>query len=146
MNNVALVGRLTADVELRTTAGCKTFAMFTVAVNRPFKNKETNEYDADFIRCKAFGVIAEFVTKYFGKGKPIGIAGWIQTGKYTDKNGNQVFSTDVMVEKAEFVGNKDDGGNNERSGNAAKPTKNTSNHKPELEYEDALDTDDDYPF
>ena len=74
MNNVALVGRLTADVELRT-AGDKAFAMFTVAVNRPFKNKETNEYDADFIRCKAFGGTAEFIAKFFGKGKPIGVAG-----------------------------------------------------------------------
>lgn len=145
MNNVALVGRLTADVELRT-AGDKSFAMFTVAVNRPFKNKETNEYDADFIRCKAFGTTAEFVAKYFGKGKPIGVTGWIQTGKYTDKNGNQAFSTDVMVEKAEFVGNKDDSGNSERSGNSAKPTKNTSNHKPQPEYEDVSDSDDEYPF
>lgn len=145
MNNVALVGRLTADVELRT-AGDKAFAMFTVAVNRPFKNKETNEYDADFIRCKAFGGTAEFIAKFFGKGKPIGIAGWIQTGKYIDKNGNQAFSTDVVVEKAEFVGNKDDGGNSERSGNSAKPAKNTFNRKPEPEYEDASDADDDYPF
>ena len=100
MNNVALVGRLTADVELRT-AGDKAFAMFTVAVNRPFKNKETNEYDADFIRCKAFGGTAEFIAKFFGKGKPIGVG-------------------------------------------AAKPTKNTSNHKPEPEYEDV--EDDSYPF
>lgn len=145
MNNVALVGRLTADVELRT-AGDKAFAMFTVAVNRPFKNKETNEYDADFIRCKAFGTTAEFVAKYFGKGKPIGVAGWIQTGKHTDKNGNQAFSTNVMVEKAEFVGNKDDSGNSERPVSAAKPIKNTSNRKPQPEYEDASDSDDEYPF
>lgn len=145
MNNVALVGRLTKDVEFRTTAGDKTFAMFTVAVNRPFKNKETNEYDADFIRCKAFGTTAEFVAKYFGKGKPIGITGWIQTGSYTDKNGNQVFSTDVMVDKAEFVGSKNDNGNYDSAKNTALQKKNASQANSEPEYEDASDSDD-YPF
>lgn len=145
MNNVALVGRLTNDVELRT-AGEKAFAMFTVAVNRPFKNKETNEYDADFIRCKAFGGTAEFIAKYFGKGKPIGVMGWIQTGKYTDKNGNQAFSTDVMVEKAEFVGSKNDNGNVTPDENAAPSRKSAPKPDPKPEYADSADADDDYPF
>lgn len=145
MNNVALVGRLTDNVELRT-AGEKAFAMFTIAVNRPFKNKETNEYDADFIRCKAFGGSAEFIAKYFGKGKPIGVMGWIQTGKYTDKNGNQAFSTDVVVEKAEFVGSKNDNGNATSDKNDVQARKNNPKLDSEPEYADSADADDDYPF
>lgn len=102
MNKVTLVGRLTKDVELRNN-GDNAFARFTLAINHPFKNKESGEYDADFISCKAFGKTAEFISEWFSKGDPIGISGRIQTGSYENKNGDTVYTTDVMVESAEFV-------------------------------------------
>lgn len=155
MNKVALVGRLTKDVELRGNDE-KAFAMFTVAVNRPFKNKESGEYEADFIRCKAFGKTAEFIDKWFEKGNPIGVTGWIQTGSYTDKNGNQAYSTDVVVENAEFVASKNDKDNDEYDRKSSKPKKRKDYDdddeyekpkkkcKPESEYDE--DDDSDYPF
>lgn len=104
MNNVILVGRLTKDVEVRTNND-STVARFSVAVNRDFKNKE-GKYDADFINCIAFGRTAEFLEKYFSKGMKIGLVGRIQTGSYTNKDGNKVYTTDVVCEKVEFVESK----------------------------------------
>lgn len=111
MNKVELVGRLTRDPEVRYTQGenASAIARFTVAVNRRFKNNEGN-YDADFINCVAFGKSAEFIEKYFKKGMAIGISGRIQTGNYTNKDGVKVYTTDVVVEEAEFVESKNSGG------------------------------------
>lgn len=107
MNFVALVGRLTKDPETRTTSGDTQVARFSIAVNRPYKN-ENGDIDVDFFNCAAFGKKAEFILSNFKKGKPIGIMGRIQTGKYTDKNGNEAKSFDIIVNDAEFVGNKSD--------------------------------------
>ncbi len=111
MNKVELVGRLTRDPEVRYTQGenASAIARFSVAVNRRFKNAEGN-YDADFINCVAFGKSAEFIEKYFRKGMAIGITGRIQTGNYTNKDGVKVYTTDVVVEEAEFVESKNAGG------------------------------------
>lgn len=111
MNKVELVGRLTRDPEVRYTQGenASAIARFSVAVNRRFKNNEGN-YDADFINCVAFGKSAEFIEKYFKKGMAIGISGRIQTGNYTNKDGVKVYTTDVVVEEAEFVESKNSGG------------------------------------
>lgn len=111
MNKVELVGRLTRDPEVRYTQGenASAIARFSVAVNRRFKNNEGN-YDADFINCVAFGKSAEFIEKYFKKGMAIGISGRIQTGNYTNKDGVKVYTTDVVVEEAEFVESKNGGG------------------------------------
>lgn len=107
MNKVELVGRLTRDPEVRYTQGenASAVARFSVAVNRRFKNAEGN-YDADFINCVAFGKSAEFIEKYFRKGMAIGLTGRIQTGSYTNKDGVKVYTTDVVVEEAEFVESK----------------------------------------
>lgn len=107
MNKVELVGRLTRDPEVRYTQGenSSAIARFSVAVNRRFKNAEGN-YDADFINCVAFGKSAEFIEKYFRKGMAIGLTGRIQTGSYTNKDGVKVYTTDVVVEEAEFVESK----------------------------------------
>lgn len=111
MNKVELVGRLTRDPEVRYTQGenASAIARFSVAVNRRFKNNEGN-YDADFINCVAFGKSGEFIEKYFKKGMAIGISGRIQTGSYTNKDGVKVYTTDVVVEEAEFVESKNSGG------------------------------------
>lgn len=104
MNIVTLVGRMTRDPEIRINND-STVARFTVAVNREFKNKD-GKYDADFINCVAFSKQAEFVEKYFSKGMRIGLVGRIQTGSYTNKDGQKVYTTDVVCEKVEFIDSK----------------------------------------
>lgn len=110
MNTVQLVGRLTADPEVRYSTGENSTAIlrFTVAVNRTFKNKDGN-YDADFISCQAFGKTAEFINQYFKKGQMIGVVGNIRKGSY-EKDGQKVYTTDVYVNNVEFVGSKNDNG------------------------------------
>lgn len=107
MNKVIIVGRLTRDPEIKYSTGenATAIARFSLAVNRKFKNDEGN-YDADFINCIAFGKTAEFIEKYFSKGMAMGIAGRIQTGSYTNKEGQKVYTTDVVVEETEFVESK----------------------------------------
>lgn len=107
MNKVILSGRLTKDVDLRT--GNTTFARFSMAVNRNFKNQD-GKYDADFPGCVAFGKNAENIAKYFHKGSAIIIIGRIQTGSYKNKDGQTVYTTDVVVDEFEF-GEKKTGNN-----------------------------------
>lgn len=104
MNKVSLVGRLTRDPEIKYSDGGSSIARFSIAVQRRFTTE--NGPDADFISCVAFGKTAEFIEKYFIKGMAIGIAGRIQTGSYTNKDGAKVYTTDVVVEEAEFVERK----------------------------------------
>lgn len=110
MNKVIIIGRFTRDPEVKYSTGenATATARFSLAVNRRFKNKEGN-YDADFINCVAFGKTAEFIEKYFTKGMAIGITGRIQTGSYTNKEGQKVYTTDVVVEETEFVESKNKG-------------------------------------
>lgn len=141
MNKVILVGRLTKDVEIRTS-GENVFARFSVAANRPFKNKD-GEYDADFPNCVAFGKTAEFIEKYFHKGEMIGLTGRIQTGSYTNKDGVTVYTTEVAVDTAEFVSSKK--GTSDENENQT--SKNTSKRKNKEDVSDFEETDnDDYPF
>lgn len=108
MNNVVLMGRLTADPELRRTQSGISSCRFTVAVNRKYKNKDTDQYDADFISCVAWRQTAEFVSRYFSKGSMICVSGSLRTGSYQDKNHSDVthYTTDVMVDGVEFTGEK----------------------------------------
>lgn len=110
MNKVEIVGRLTRDVEIRTTESGTVTARFSIAVSRRFKNAE-GVYEADFINCVAFGKTAEFIGKYFSKGSMIGVTGRIQTGSYTNKDGQKVYTTDVVIEECEFVTSKSDNNN-----------------------------------
>lgn len=105
MNRVILTGRLIADPEVRYTTGenSTAIATFTLAVNRRFvKRDDPNAVTADFIRCQAFGKQAEFVEKYFRKGQKADVEGRIQTGKYTNKDGQTVYTTDVVIDNIEF--------------------------------------------
>ena len=106
MNKVIECGRLTKDPEVRYSQGSNATATakFTLAVDR--KIKRDNEPTADFISCVAFGRTAEFIEKYFVKGNRIGVYGHIQTGSYTNKDGARVYTTDVVVDEAEFVESK----------------------------------------
>lgn len=103
MNKVVLMGRLTKDVDLRMTTGSKPTAVarLTLAVDRRTKEKE-----ADFINCVAWGSTAEFIDKYFGRGDRLAGSGRIQTGSYTNKDGQKVYTTDVVLEEVEFCESK----------------------------------------
>lgn len=107
MNKSILIGRLTADPELRQTQSGISSCRFTVAVNRKYKN-EQGEYEADFITCVAWRQTAEFVSRYFTKGKMIAVEGTLHTGSYQDKNYPDVkhYTTDVYVDNVEFCGDK----------------------------------------
>lgn len=106
MNKVILMGRLTRDPEVRYSAGenATAVARYTLAVDRRFKRD--GDQTADFIGCVAFGRSAEFAEKYFRQGLKIVISGRIQTGSYTNKEGQRVYTTDVVVEDQEFAESK----------------------------------------
>ena len=110
MNKVILIGRLTRDPEVRTSQDGKPVARYTLAVNKA-DNK------ADFIRCVTFGKSAEFVEKYLRKAVKILIEGRLQTGSYTDRDGRKVYTTDVIVERHEFVESKEAAERNESTFN-----------------------------
>lgn len=105
MNCVILVGRLTADPELRSTQSGVSVCSFGIAVDRRFSSGA--ERQADFIDCVAWRQTAEFVAKYFSKGKLIGIEGSIQTRNYEDNQGNRRKAVEVVAGQVSFVGPKD---------------------------------------
>lgn len=106
MNKVILMGRLTKDPDVRYSQGNNPMAIarYTLAVDRKFKRD--GEPNADFINCIAFGKNGEFAEKYLHKGMKIAVAGRIQTGSYTNKDGQKVYTTDVVVEEHEFAESK----------------------------------------
>ena len=109
MNKVILMGRLTRDPEVRYTQGDNAMAIarYSLAVDRRFKRD--GEPDADFINCVAFGKSGEFAEKYLKKGTKVAVVGRIQTGSYTNKDGQKVYTTDVVVEEQEFAESKNSG-------------------------------------
>lgn len=106
MNKVILIGRCTRDPEVRYSQGenATAVARYTLAVDRQFKRD--GEQSADFINCIAFGKRGEFAEKYLRKGTKIAVVGRIQTGSYTNKDGQKVYTTDVIVDEHEFVESK----------------------------------------
>ncbi len=122
MNKVILMGRLTRDPEVRYSQGenATAVARYTLAVDRrQSRNNQNGEQTADFIQCVAFGRSGEFAEKYFRKGMKVVVTGRIQTGSYTNKDGQRVYTTDVVVEDQEFAESKaasqGNGGNNGNS-------------------------------
>ena len=112
MNKVILIGRLCRDPEIRySQQGDEQMAVarYTLAVDRRYK--KDNEQSADFISCVAFGRSAEFADKYLKQGTKICVCGRIQTGSYTNRDGNKVYTTDVVVEEQEFAESKNASGN-----------------------------------
>ena len=122
MNKVVLMGRLTRDPEVRYSQGENSMAIarYTLAVDR--RRTANTENTADFISCIAFGKSAEFVEKYLKKGMKIAIVGRIQTGSYTNKDGQKVYTTDVVVDEQEFAESK-----NANSGSISPSAQNTNN-------------------
>lgn len=115
MNKVILMGRLTRDPDIRYTQGNEPMAIarYTLAVDR--KVRKENEANADFISCVAFGKNAEFAERYLCQGTKIVLEGHIQTGSYTNKDGQKVYTTDVVVESTEFAESKSSGSSSEGS-------------------------------
>ncbi len=107
MNKVILMGRLTRDPEIRYSQGeqATAVARYTIAVDRRFR-RDNDTQTADFIGCVAFGRQGEFAEKYLRKGIKIALTGRIQTGSYTNRDGQKVYTTDVVVEEQEFAESK----------------------------------------
>nr|WP_195264536.1 single-stranded DNA-binding protein [Clostridium sp. 1001275B_160808_H3] len=119
MNKVILIGRLTKDPELNFAAGTGTaVCRFGLAVTRPFKKDET-----DFINCIAFGKTGETIAQYLTKGRQLAVTGSIRTGSYDAKDGTKRYTTDIVVDSFEFIGNGQ--GNNKQDG----PTNNDGNNQ-----------------
>ena len=125
MNKVILMGRLTRDPEVRYTQGDNQMAIarYTLAVDRRGRGNASNgEQTADFIQCIAFGKSGEFAEKYCHQGTKLVVTGHIQTGSYTNKDDQKVYTTDVIVEDQEFAESKassENSGNNNNSRPAA---------------------------
>ena len=114
MNKVILMGRLTRDPEVRYSAGENALAIarYTLAVDRRFRRD--GEATADFINCVSFGRTAEFAEKYYRQGLKIVVSGRIQTGSYTNKDGQKVYITEVAVEEQEFAESKSASSNKQK--------------------------------
>ncbi len=133
MNKVILMGRLTADPELRQTQSGIASCRFTIAVNRRFVDKNSGERQADFITCVAWRQQAEFITRYFNKGSMICVEGNLRTGSYQDKNHSDVthYTTEVFVDNVEFTGSKSEsgtGGGYQNNGGYSAPQNNYNNN------------------
>ena len=110
LNSVIIMGRLTADPELRTTPNGLSVTSFTVAVDRNYKSGD--ERQTDFISVVAWRGTADFVTRFFKKGQMIAVQGSLQVRNYEDKNGNKRTAYDVIADNVSFCGSKNEGGNN----------------------------------
>lgn len=112
MNKVILIGRLTRDPDVRYYNGQdgqqQAIARYTLAVDRPGRHQD-GQQSADFISCIAFGKRGEFAGQYFRQGMKVAISGRLQTGSYTNQNGQKVYTTDVNIEEQEFAESRQDG-------------------------------------
>ena len=119
MNRVILMGRLVRDPEIRYTSGERSMAVarYTLAVDRRGRrNQDGNEQTADFINIVAFDRAGEFAEKYFRQGLRVLVSGRIQTGSYTNKEGQRVYTTDIIVDDQEFADSKNSAGGNGDNG------------------------------
>lgn len=132
MNKVVLVGRLTKDPEVKYSNNTA-ITRFTLAINRSFK--KDGQQEADFINCVAFNKRAEAIANYVQKGHKLGVAGRIQTGSYTNQEGQRIYTTDVIVDEMEFLESK-----NSSSGSSQQnPNADSDGFLP-------VEDDDDLPF
>lgn len=145
MNKVILMGRLTRNPEVKYSQGdnATAIARFTLAVER--RIKKDNEASADFINCVSFGRSAEFAEKYFRKGTKIVICGRIQTGSYTNKDGQKVYTTDIVIEEQDFAESKATSQQN-NSGSVQNNSNSRQSQKPQPDPDEFMSVDDDLPF
>lgn len=146
MNKAVLLGRLTRDPELKSTGNGISYASFTIAVDRRFKGKD-GERQADFINCVAWRQTADFIAKYFPKGRLIAVCGSIQTRTWDDQEGKKHYITEVVVDEANFAGS-----NGQQNSNTPTSNSSTSESIPDdfaeitgfVPFEDG--SEDDCPF
>src|SRR5690625_3866754 len=141
MNRTVLVGRLVRDVDLRYTQSGDAVDNFTIAVNRPFKNKETDVTDSDFVICVIWRKPAENIANYMRKGSQIGVDGRLQSRTYQDKDEKIVYVTEVVADSVQFLEPRD---SNQSEGGQNKSQSNDDPFKKDAEPIDI--SDDDLPF
>ena len=124
MNNFNCIGRVTKDLEVKTSQGGTAVLNNTVAINRPFKNKQTGEREADFINFVAFGKTAEIIAQYHQKGSLIGLSWRMQSRSYENANSQKVFVTELVVNEMHFTGS-----NNASEGQQSQARPNTNNQQ-----------------
>ncbi len=151
-NKVILIGNLTADPELKQTPNGVSVCRFTLAVNRRFvsRNNDQNQQTADFITIVAWKQSAEFVVRYFKKGRPILVCGQIQSRSWTDQAGQKHYATEVVADEVTFVENKNDnvapaGGNAPYTPDAYTSAPAFSNQGNASGFEE-ISSDDNLPF
>jgi len=138
INTVALMGRLTFEPELKTTPSGISVLRFQIACDRNYQ-KAGAERQTDFIDCVAWRQTADFISRYFHRGSMIAVEGSIQTQNYTDKNGNQRKSVEVVANNVSFCGSRSEGQQPEKE--KIKTNDNTYD-----DYEEIVDDDEDLPF
>lgn len=137
MNSISIHGRLTRDVELKTTQSGKSVASFSVAVDRAYKDAEGNK-QTDFFNCKAWGGAADVIAQYFSKGSEIALTGEMRNDRYKDKDGNDRDWWYINVSTFDFCGSKSD-----KQSQGVKNGPSVSSNAPSLEgFEEVIDGDD----
>ncbi|WP_461246613.1 single-stranded DNA-binding protein [Treponema sp. R6D11] len=143
LNKAIIMGRLTRDPELKTTPSGVSVCSFSVAVDRRFV-RQGEERQTDFINCVAWRTTAEFVSKYFTKGRMINVVGTIQTRSWDDADGKKRYATDVVADEVNFCGDKRAEGSSASSAPSSSPA--AEEPVPHDEGFVAVDLDDDLPF
>lgn len=151
-SKITLLGRISCDLELKSTPSGKSVVSFTVACDRRYQ-QQGQERKADFLRCVAWGTNAEFICRYWAKGKPIMLDGELQNRDYTDKSGNKQYVTEIIVDRVTFTGDSSKpqnsaqpSGKNEHAAGANNTP--ASGNAPTYTPQDFTcePTDDDFPF
>ena len=141
LNKAIIMGRLVADPELKTTGAGTSVCSFTVAVDRRFV-KQGEERQTDFIDCVAWRTTAEFLAKYFTKGRMVNVVGSIQKRNWEDKEGNKRWTTELIADEVNFCGDKRPEGHSEYQSS----THTEANEVPQSSGFMPIDADDDLPF
>ena len=139
LNRIVIMGRLTRDPELRQTNSGTAVASFTLAVDRDFADKATGQRECDFIDCVSWKGTAEFVSRYFTKGRMAAVDGRLQIREWTDINGNKRRSAEIVADHVYFGDSKRDGGSTETPYTAQGAPQNDG-------YAELSDDDGDFPF
>ena len=144
-NKVILIGNMTADPEIKQTTSGVAVCSFTIAVNRRF-TKSDNEQSVDFINIVAWRNQAEFVGRYFKKGKPILVCGQLQTRSWTDKDGNKRTTTEVVADEVSFIGGENSSQSNEKPTQSYPNPAAYGNALTSQNFEEVSDDEGDLPF
>jgi len=144
MNITVLLGTITKDIELKETNSGVKYTRFSIAVRRNYKNEE-GEYDTDFFNIVAWRKTAEFISEYFGKGKRIAISGKLQNSKYTDKEGNERTSTEIIANDVQIIEKRGSEGNStqEEKTNDSEPKNTELDDNIFREFGDSIEISDD---